>query len=298
MRVLLTGGTGFVGSAVVRDLLDAGHSVRALARSESSAATLKTAGAEPVLGALEDLAALRAAADAADAVVHTAFDNSGPVRFLRSSRVERAALEAIGAELDWSERPLVAAGGFLPVVAQGPLLTEADAASPKAGPLGRNVERTIMGLADGGVNASVVRMPVVHGDGDRFTLPRFIEAARRRRRSSYVGDGLNRLPAVHRDDAARVFRLAIERGVPRSRYHAVAEEGVPYRGIAEVIGRRLGVPVVSLSPGAARRHFGVFAAYAAGDGPASSAVTRELLGWHPNGPELLADLDRPEYFRS
>lgn len=298
MRVLLTGGTGFVGSAVVRGLLGAGHSVLALARSDSSAATLKTAGAEPVRGALEDLAALRTAADAADAVVHTAFDNSGPVRFLRSSRVERAALQAVGAVLVGSGRPLVAAGGFVPVIAQGPLYTEADDASPHAGPLGRNVERTIMGLADQGVNASIVRMPVVHGDGDRFTLPRFIEAARRRGRSGYVGDGLNRLPAVHRDDAATVFRLAIERGVPRSRYHAVAEEGVHCRDIAEVIGRRLDVPVVSLSPCAARRHFGLYAANAESDGPASSTATREQLGWSPNGPELLEDLDRPEYFRS
>ncbi|MFJ5292866.1 hypothetical protein [Streptomyces sp. NPDC088348] len=141
-----------------------------------------------------------------------------------------------------------------------------------------------------------MRMPCVHGDGDRFTLPRFIELARKKGTSGYVGQGENRLPAVHHTDAARVFRLAVERGARAGRYHAVAEEGVPYRSIAEVIGHRLGVPAVSMSPLKARRHFGLYTAYAEGDGPASSTATRELLGWVPEGPGLLEDFDRPAYF--
>ena len=298
MRVFVTGGTGFVGSAVVRDLIDAGHSVLALARSVRSAARLEAAGAEPIPGSLDEAERLQEAASRADAVIHTAFDNSSLARFPRNSRIERAALQAIGDALVGSDRPLVAAGGFIPVIATGPVFTELDVASPKAGLLGRNVERTIMALADAGVNASIVRMPVVHGDADRFTIPRFIDAARKHGRSGYVGDGSNRLPAVHNLDAARVFRLAIERAVPRGRYHAVAEEGVPFKDIAEVIGRRLGVPVVSLSPRAARAHFGLYTSYARADGPASSALTRDQLGWAPVGPGLLADLDRREYFPS
>ncbi|MEH0108757.1 SDR family oxidoreductase [Tersicoccus sp. MR15.9] len=296
MRVFVTGGTGFVGAAVVRDLLTSGHTVLALARSATSAATLRAMGADPHPGSLEDLAALRSAAARSDAVIHTAFDNAGVLLFRRNSRIERRALDAVGDVLAGTDRPLVAAGGFAPAIRSGPLVTEEDPASSSAGPLGRNVERTIMRLADRGVNASVVRMPIVHGDGDRFTLPRFIALARKHGESVYVGDGTNRVPAVHHRDAAAVFRLAAERAVPRARYHAVAEEGVPFRSVAEVIGRRLGVPAVGRSRGSAFLRLGVYAAYAGADGPASSNVTRDLLGWRPSGPALLADLDRPEYF--
>ncbi|MFF7331790.1 NAD-dependent epimerase/dehydratase family protein [Streptomyces sp. NPDC008150] len=296
MRVFVTGGTGFIGAAVVRELLRSGHSVLGLARSAESAAALAAAGAEPHRGSLEDVDSLRAGAERSEAVVHTAFDNSAIVRFPKNSRVERAALRAVGDVLSGGARPLVAAGGFAPVVRSGPVFTEHDPASPTGGPVNRNVERTIMELADAGVNASVVRLPCVHGDGDRFTMPRLIDIARKHGEAGYLGDGANRLPAVHNTDAARVFRLAVERAVPASRYHAVAEEGVPYRCIAEVIGRRLGVPAVSMSPMKARRHFGIYAGYAESDGPATSSTTRELLGWSPVGPGLLADLDRPEYF--
>ncbi|NIY69383.1 SDR family oxidoreductase [Streptomyces malaysiensis] len=298
MRVFVTGGTGFIGSAVVRDLIEAGHEVLALARSEDSAASLQAAGATAHPGSLEEPERVREGAARSDAVIHTAFDNKSITRFPRNSRIERAALQAVAEVFAGTDRPLVAAGGFAPVIASGPVFTEDDLASSKAGPVGRNVERTIMGLAESGVNASIVRMPCVHGDGDRFTLPRFIEFARKHSTSGYIGQGENRLPAVHHTDAARVFRLAVERAVPAGRYHAVAEEGVPYRSIAEVIGRRLGVPAVSMSPLKARRHFGLYTAYAEGDGPASSTTTRELLGWVPEGPGLLEDLDRPEYFTS
>lgn len=296
MRVFVTGGSGFIGTAVVRELLGAGHSVLALARSERSAAALRAAGAETHAGSLEDPVGLRAAADRADAVIHTAFNNSDALRFPHNSKVERTALQAIGQAFAGSERPIVAAGGFAPVTAEGAVFTELDPCSPRTGVAGRNVERTVMRLADARVNASVVRLPCVHGDGDHFTVPRFIAIARKSGASFFVGDGSNRWPAVHNVDAARVFRLAMERGVAGSRYHAVAEEGIPYRSVAEVIGRRLGVPAVSVPPRSARRHFGVYAPYARTDGPASSVVTREQLGWTPQGPALLADIDRPEYF--
>lgn len=295
MRVFVTGGTGFIGSAVVADLLAAGHRVVALARSETSAAKLRAAGAEPHLGTLEDLDSLRAGVGRADAVVHTAFNNTNVAQFRRNAKIERTALSAMGEVLTRTGGPLVAAGGFAPVQVSGQVATENDPASPKAGLMGRNVERTIMALADQGMNASVVRLPCVHGDGDHFTLRRFIDIARAKGKSAYVGDGANRIPAVHKSDAARVFRLAVERAVPGSRYHAVAEEGVVFRDIAEVLGRQLGVPVVGLSRLAAWRHFGVYAGYASGDGPASSTITRDELSWRPEGPGLLPDLDRPEY---
>lgn len=298
MRVFVTGGSGFIGSAVVQDLIAAGHTVLALARSAASAAALEDAGAEPHPGSMEDLDSLRAAAALTDGVIHTAFDNRSLLRFPRNSRIERAALRAIGDVIAGTDRPLVVAAGFASVVSTGPVFTEDDVSSSGSGPVGRNVERTARRLADAGVNASVVRLPCVHGDGDRFTVPRYIEIARRTGVSGYVGDGANRVPAVHNVDAARVFRLALERRLTGVRYHAVGEEGVPFKDIAEVIGRRLGVPVVSMSPRAARRHFGLYAALAGGDAPASSALTRDWLGWRPEGPSLLDDIDRPEYYQN
>jgi nucleoside-diphosphate-sugar epimerase len=296
MRVFVTGGSGFIGSAVVRDLIAAGHSVVGLARSKASAAALEAVGAEPHPGSLEDLASLRAAAARTDGVIHTAFDNSSLLRFPWNSRIERSALRAIADVIAGSDRPLVVAGGFASVIRTGTTLTENDMSSSGAGPVGRNVERTARELADGGVNASVVRLPCVHGTGDRFTIPRYIDIARKTGVSGYVGDGGNRWPAVHNVDAARVFRLALEQGLAGARYHAVAEEGVPFKNIAEVIGRRLGVPVVGMAPRAARKHFGLYSSLAQGDAPASSALTRERLGWHPEGPSVIADIDRPEYY--
>lgn len=295
MRVFVTGGSGFVGSAVVRDLIAAGHEVLGLARSDTAASALEAAGAEAHPGSLEDLDSLRAAATETDGVIHTAFDNSDIARFVENGQVERSALEAIGSVLKGSDRPLVVTAGFAFLV-PGTVATENDVRRDGAASLGRDAEAVAMTFAETGMRASVVRLPCVHGDGDRFTVPRYIDIARRTGVAAYVGDGLNRWSAVHNVDAARVYRLAFEKAAVGARYHAVAEEGVPSKEVAEVIGRRLGVPVVSKTPDEAGSHFGAYAIFAQSDVPASSALTRERLGWRPEGPTLLADIDRPGYY--
>jgi nucleoside-diphosphate-sugar epimerase len=295
MRVFVTGGTGFVGSAVVRDLIAAGHDVLALARSAASAEALQSLGATPHVGSLEDLDSLRTGAASCDGVIHTAFDNTDLSRFADNGAVERSALRAIGDVIAGSERPLVVAGGFASVVPIGPVLTEDDESLPGTGPLGRNVEAFARILAEDGVTTSVVRLPTVHGSGDRFTLPRYIAIARSTGRSAYV-PGTHRLPAVHQVDAAAVFRLAVERAEPGARYHAVGEEAVEFATIAEIVGRRLELPVVELTPTEAWGHFGLYGALAIGDTQATSDQTRARLGWQPSGPSLADDLDRPEYF--
>ncbi len=295
MRVFVTGATGFVGSAIVRDLIAAGHDVLGLARSDTAAATLAAAGADAHPGSLEDVDSLRAGAAAADGVIHTAFDNADLAKFAESAETERRAIEAFGSVLDGTGRPLVVTAGFA-ALAPGRLATEEDVRPAGVTATGRVSEATALALAERGVHASVVRLPCVHGDGDRFTVPAFIDIARRRGASAYVGDGLNRWSAVHSADAATLYRLALEANATGARYHAVAEEAVPFRDVAEVIGRRLAVPVVSKTPEEAREHFGALAPFAQGDGPASSALTRAWLGWRPTGPGLLADIDRPGYY--
>ncbi|MCA1220616.1 SDR family oxidoreductase [Streptomyces sp. 8L] len=295
MRVFVTGGTGFVGSAVVRDLMAGGHQVLGLARSDASARALEAAGATPHRGSLEDLDSLRAAAARTDGVVHTAFDNTDLTRFTENSATERAALEALGDELAGSDRPLIVTAGFA-FLAPGTVATENDMRPPGEAPVGRAAEATAMALAEAGVRASVVRLPCVHGDGDRFTVPRYIDIARRSGVSAYVGDGLNRWSAVHQSDAARVYRLGLEKAAAGARYHAVAEEGLPFKAVAEAIGRGLGLPTVGLSAAEADAHFGVHSFFAQSDVPASSALTRERLGWQPHGPSLLADISRPDYW--
>ena len=293
MHVFVTGATGFIGSAVVRELSDAGHEVTGLARSEAAAASLIAAGAGVVRGELTDLDALRRAAGDADGVVHTAFVHDFS-NFERSVQIDKQAIEAIGDALANSGRPLVVAAGVA-MIAPGRVAIEEDERDPGV-TFPRVSEEMALGAADRGVRASVVRLPPsVHGKGDRGFVPQLIAFAREKGLAAYVGDGSNRWPAVHRLDAARLFRLALESAPPGTKLHAIAEEGIPMRDIAETIGQQLSVPVGSKSLQEAPEHFGWIAHFAAWDTPASSAQTQERFGWHPVQPELLADM-RANYF--
>ena len=293
MRAFVTGATGFIGSAVVQELIKAGHQVLGLARSEKAAKELVAAGAEVHRGSLEVLESLRNGAAAADGVIHTAFihdfSNYGP-----AAEADRRAIEILGGALAGSDRPLIVTSGTLLAQRQGTLATEEDAPNPS---FPRKSEEAALALAARGVRVSVLRLPPsVHGDGDHGFVPRLISIAREKGISAYIGKGLNRWPAVHRLDAARLYRLALEKGSATARYHGVADEGIPTREIAEVIGRHLNVPVVSKSREEAADHFGWIAPFFGIDGPASSAQTRERLGWRPVEPGLIADLNAEHYF--
>jgi nucleoside-diphosphate-sugar epimerase len=293
MRVFVTGATGFIGSAVVRELIDAGHQVLGLARSDAAAKSLVAVGGDVHRGSLEDLESLRSGAAAVDGVIHTAFihdfSNYGP-----AAEADRRAIDTLGDALAGSERRLIVTSGTLLAQRQGSLATEEDAHNPN---FPRKSEEAALALAARGVRASVLRLPPsVHGNGDHGFVPRLISIAREKGVSAFIGDGLNRWPAVHRFDAAHLYRLVLEKGSAGATYHGVADEGVPTREIAEAIGRGLSVPVVSKSQEAAADHFGWIARFFAIEGPASSALTQEWLGWRPTQVGLIADLNAEHYF--
>ncbi len=292
MRVFVTGASGWVGSAVTKDLISAGHKVLGLARSDASARVVADAGAEVHRGSLDDLDSLKRGAAACDAVIHTAFIHDFTA-FAANCATDKAAIEAIGGALEGSGRPLIVTSGTLGLPA-GRLGTEDDA---PASALPRKSEETGLALAARGVRAMCVRLsPSVHGEGDHGFLSILIRAARETGFSTYVGDGKNRWPGVHRFDAARIYRLALEKGVSGARFHGVADEGVPVRDIAEVIARHLKVPAVSKTAEEAGALLGFIGHVLAMDGPVSSALTRERLGWKPTGPGLIADLETGHYF--
>ena len=294
MKVFVTGATGFVGSAVVKELIEAGHEVLGLARSDAGAAALVAAGAKVQRGSLEDLDSLQRGALAADSVIHTAF-NHDFTNFAENCETERLALEALGDALEGSDRQLIVTSGVA-LLAPGRLATEEDV-RPLDPAFPRAPEQVAVALNARGINVCTVRLaPSVHGAGDHGFIPRVIAIAREKGVSAYVGEGLNRWPGVHRRDAAHLYRLALEKGEAGARYHAVADEGVPFREIASVIGRRLNLPVVSKRPEATNEHFGWFGMFAAMDAPSSSQHTQARLDWQAVGPDLLSDIDQPGYF--
>ena len=295
MRVFVTGATGFIGSAIVRELIDAGHQVLGLARSDASAKSLAAAGADVHRGSLDDLESLRSGATAADAVIHTAYIHDFS-KYKENCEMDRRAIEALGSALAGSDRSLIFTS-VTALVGQGRVATE-DIPASNASSLPRaSSEEAAGSAAMREVRLSVIRLPPsVHGDGDHALVPVLINIAREKSVSACIDDGLNRWPAVHRLDAARLFRLALEKNAARACYHGVADEGVPLREVAEVIGRRLNVPVVSKSLDEASNHFGWFAPFAALDNPTSSERTRTLLGWKPKEPGLISDLEHGRYF--
>jgi len=296
MRVFVTGANGFVGSAIVQELLGAGHRVLGLARSDAAAKAVADAGAEVHRGSLDDLDSLRSGAAQSDGVIHTAFVHDFS-QFAANCETDRLAIEALGEPLAGSGKALVITSGTLMTAFLNPGKVGTEATTPPITIPRVASEEAAVGMAARGVRGSVVRLPPsVHGEGDHGFVPQIIAFARENGVSAYVGDGLNRWPAVHRLDAARVYRLALETGAAGSRFHAVGEEGVPFRRIAEVIGRHLNLPVVAKSPEEAAGHFGFLGMFVGLDGPASSTVTRDQLGWAPTGPELIADLEAGHYF--
>jgi nucleoside-diphosphate-sugar epimerase len=294
MRVFVTGATGWVGSAVIEELRAAGHTVTGLARSDAAAAALASAGIAVLRGSLEDLESLRAGAAASDAVIHAAFNHDFS-RFAESSAAERSAIDTLGSALAGTDRPLIVTSG-LAFLAPGRVATEDDVRDPNE-PFPRDPESVAAAAAARDVHVSVIRLaPSVHGAGDHGFVPHVIALAREHGASAYIGGGENRWPGVHRRDAARLYRLALERAAEHAVYHAVAEEGVPFREIAGVIGRRLNLPTVSVTGADVEAHFAWFARFAQIDAAASSAKTRQSLGWHPTEPALLDDLDSAAYF--
>jgi nucleoside-diphosphate-sugar epimerase len=294
MRVFVTGASGWVGSAVTAELIAAGHQVVGLARSDASAAAIAAAGAEVQRGDITDLPSLRAGAEGADGVIHTAFIHDFNAH-QAAAEIDFAAVQLFGDLLEGSGRPLVIASGIL-----GAVSLETDMPDPEnvASPRVRT-ERMLLGFAERGIRSSAVRLaPTVHGDGDHGFMAVLVGIDREKGTSGYVGDGSNRWPAVHRLDAAHLFRLALEEAPAGTVVHAIDDEAVPLGEVAEVIGRHLDVPVVSVAPEDAVAHFGWLGRFLAMDSTASSAITRDLLGWEPTHPGLIEDLELGHYFRT
>jgi nucleoside-diphosphate-sugar epimerase len=293
MKIFVTGATGFIGSAMVQELIGAGHKVLGLARSDEGAKSLAAAGAEVHRGDLKDLESLRSGAKAADGVIHTAFIHDFS-NYAPAAETDRRAIETLGDALAGSERLLIVTSGTLLLQRQGPLAIEHDAPIPT---FPRKSELAAAALASRGARVSVLRLPPsVHGDGDRGFVPALIKLAREKGDSAYIGDGLNRWPAVHRLDAARLYRLVVEKGSAGANYHAIGDQGITFKDIAGVVGRRLRLPVVSKSPEQAADRFGWLAHFVGMDSPASGKLTQEKLGWQPKQPGLIADLERGTYF--
>lgn len=293
MRVFLTGASGFIGTAIIDELVHAGHTVLGLARSDAAAAKLTARGVDVHRGDLTDADSLRRGAAASDGVIHCAFSHDDWGDRAGNCEKDRNAIDAIGGALAGSDRPLVITMGT-GKVASGAPVTEDDPADEQVGGLRARSEHVALGFADRGVRVSAVRLPPsVHGDDDHGFVPMLIDLARKSGRSAYVGDGANRWPAVHRLDAARLFRIALERAPAGARLHAVDDDGIPTRAIAETIGRQLGLPVES----AEAAHFGWLGGFFGLDAPASSALTRARFDWKPAQVGLLADLEHGTYFK-
>ena len=293
MRVFVTGASGFIGSAVVENLIAAGHQVVGLARSDASAKLLESLGAEVLRGSLDDLDSLKHGAANSDGVIHCAFVHDFS-NYAASIKKDQLAIQTIGAALEGTNRPFVVSSGIL-VVSIGRLATEHDPANVELFPRGLGEDITIS-FSSKDVRSSVIRLPPsVHDKGDPNFIPMLIAIAREKGVSAYIGDGLNRWPSAHRLDVAQLYRLALEKGTAGAKYHAVADEGVPFREIAELIGKQLNVPVVSKTTEEAIDHFGWLGRFVPFDGPASSQHTQQELGWKPTRDSLLADMEK-NYF--
>ena len=306
MKIFVTGASGWIGSAVVPELLGAGHQVVGLARSEASAQKLTESGAGVLRGDLDDPEGLAKAAADSDGVIHLAFQHEIAFGgdFATAAMADRRAVEAMGSALADSDRPLVLASGLLGMGSGGRPATEDDGLVPsaimRANPAGRRAATALLALSlrGIGVRSSVLRLPpTVHGDGDNGFMAIFVGIARQKGVAGYPGAGTNRWPGVHRSGAARLARLAVESAPAGSVLHAVGDEGVPFREIAEVMGRHLGIPSASIDPAEAAEHLAPLGHFVGVDSPASAAFTRELLEWEPTGPTLLEDLDRDHYYR-